>query len=112
VQDDRDDDGVDRGNCPPRRRAARAGTDRPLRPTEEVLAPFGHEPLPAGRIEPGEATLWVWRGGALEPVQIRTGLADAAFVEVLDGDLAPGVQVATRAAFASGAASPAGGATR
>jgi HlyD family secretion protein len=81
-----------------------------FRPAADVLAAFGHEPLPAGRIEPGVATVWVWRGGTLEPVAIRTGLADATSVEVLEGDLAPGVQVATRAAFASGgAASPAGG---
>jgi HlyD family secretion protein len=81
-----------------------------FRPTEEVLAAFGREPLPPGRIEPDAGTVWVWRGGDLEPVRIRTGLADATYVEVLDGDLSPGVQVATRAALAgAGTSSPGGG---
>jgi HlyD family secretion protein len=80
-----------------------------FRPAGEVLAAFGQEPLPVERIEPGRATVWVWRGGSLEPVRIRTGLADASFVEVLEGDLSPGVQVATRAGFAGGGTSSPGG---
>jgi HlyD family secretion protein len=73
-----------------------------FRPTAEMLTAFGREPLEPGRIEPDAGTVWVWRGGDLEPVRVRTGLSDAAFTEVLEGDLSPGVQVVTRAIFAGG----------
>jgi HlyD family secretion protein len=80
-----------------------------FRPSAEVLAAFGREPLEPGRIEPGAGTVWVSRGGDLEPVRIRTGLADATHVEVLEGDLSPGLQVVTRAIFAAGGSATTGG---
>lgn len=67
-----------------------------FRPSAEVLAAFGLEPQPAARIEPGVATLWVSRDGGLHPVRVKTGISDGLYTEVLEGDLAPGVELVTR----------------
>lgn len=78
-----------------------------FRPGGEVLAAFGLEPLATGRIEAGAATVWVSRDGGLYPVQVRTGISDANFTEVIEGELAPGAEVVTRAVVATEASSPA-----
>lgn len=81
-----------------------------FRPGEDVLEAFGLEPLPAGRIEAGAATVWQWRDGMLHPLTIRTGLADSTHTEVLGGDLTPNTQLATRVAVTgTGQTSPGAG---
>jgi HlyD family secretion protein len=84
-----------------------------FRPSEDVLMAYGLQPLPPGRIEEGVATVWHYVDGTLRPVRVRTGLSDATFTEVVEGDLALNAQVVTRAsagvvagASPSGTASP------
>lgn len=43
--------------------------------------------------DPNQGRVWVERGQTLEPVTIKTGLSDGNYVQVMDGNLAPGQEV-------------------
>lgn len=93
-----------------------------FRPTLEVLEAFGSPPpadsgVPVGTTganrpaPPNVNTLWIYDGG-LHPATVRVGVSDGTFVEILDGPVEEGAQVAARVtmpAAGRSTASPASG---
>ncbi len=71
------------------------------------FAPPGYAVDQARAGEHAGGLVWVQRGSGLEPVAVRLGLSDDNEVEVTDGAIAPGDEVATARQRAGAAASPA-----
>jgi HlyD family secretion protein len=72
-----------------------------FRPPPELSAS-----VPKPLVADGERLVWAVRGGQPVPVKVRTGLAEAAITEVVEGDLRPGDVVVTE--MAGGEPKPSG----
>jgi HlyD family secretion protein len=73
-----------------------------FRPPPELSAS-----VPKPLVADGERLVWAVRAGQPIPVKVRTGLAEAAVTEVVEGDLRPGDVVVTE--MAGGEPKPSGG---
>jgi HlyD family secretion protein len=83
-----------------------------FKPSDEVIAALGREGTEsmgalrgsvrptgtAGRVPApaNKATVWIYEGETLRPVQVQTGVTDGSFIEVVSGELAEGTRLATR----------------
>jgi HlyD family secretion protein len=63
--------------------------------------------VPKPLVSDGERLIWVMRGGQPVPRKVRTGIAEAAITEVVEGDVQPGDVVITE--VAGGEPKPSGG---
>ncbi len=70
-----------------------------FRPDDTLLAAFGVT-RPAAQRQGGGTTLWTFAGGSIAPVNVRTGISDGTYTEILQG-LDEGAQVVTRVVAAS-----------
>lgn len=77
-----------------------------LRPSADVLKALGAADTPAagGRATSG---VWVEEGTTIRRVNVRAGVTDGTWTEILDGPLADGARVVTRIASPAGAAATA-----
>ena len=79
-----------------------------FKPDAATLARFANGSAPAPAKTP---TVWVASGGGISPVAIRIGANDSIHTEIIDGPLAEGAVVVTRAATAADNAATASTAT-